>query len=68
MSAKWKEDSEGEKKCQGCGKGEGESKMVRCKGCESVWYCGKVCVISSGNIEERMRADRNVGMSGGRVE
>lgn len=30
------------KNCQGCGKGEGEDGgMVRCKGCESVWYCGK---------------------------
>ncbi|KAH6679748.1 hypothetical protein B0J14DRAFT_305734 [Halenospora varia] len=45
MSAKWKEDSKGEKKCQGCGKGEGESKMVKCKGCESVWYCGKECQV-----------------------
>jgi len=32
---------EEKKICQGCGK-DGEGKMNRCKGCEGVWYCGKV--------------------------
>lgn len=36
MAEGWEE----RKVCQGCGS-EGE-KMNRCKGCESVWYCGKV--------------------------
>jgi hypothetical protein len=35
-------DGEEKKICQGCGK-DGEGKMNRCKGCEGVWYCGKVC-------------------------
>lgn len=36
------------KTCQGCGKMEGEARgMVRCKGCECVWYCGKVNPIFS---------------------
>jgi hypothetical protein len=36
------------KRCQGCGKvdKDEETKMVRCKGCEEVWYCGKVCCYS----------------------
>jgi hypothetical protein len=33
----------GIKRCQGCGKVE--KKMTRCKGCEEVWYCGKVCFL-----------------------
>ncbi|CAG8953267.1 hypothetical protein HYFRA_00003470 [Hymenoscyphus fraxineus] len=37
---------EGKKSCQGCGKSEEEVEgMVRCKGCESVWYCGKDCQV-----------------------
>jgi hypothetical protein len=32
-----------EKVCHWCRKGEKDGgKLKRCKGCESVWYCGKV--------------------------
>lgn len=32
---------EGNSLCQACGKqGEG---LLRCRGCESAWYCNKVC-------------------------
>lgn len=55
-------EADGRRICQGCGKGgveeeggEGEGgRMNRCKGCESVWYCGKVgaCLCSVVEVGE----------------
>ncbi|KAG9234491.1 hypothetical protein BJ875DRAFT_461334 [Amylocarpus encephaloides] len=47
MSENRKSTFAGTKTCQGCRKveKEGGEKMVRCKGCENVWYCGKDCQV-----------------------
>lgn len=44
----YKNDStSGKATCQGCGIKNNVEQLLRCKGCESVWYCNKVSFWSS---------------------
>ena len=45
----------GLKHCQACAVEANVDELSRCKGCESVWYCDKVCEAMTGlRVESRL--------------
>jgi len=45
--------------CDGCGEERKRVDLMKCKGCESAWYCKKV----SASASLKIRADQMIGMS-----